>query len=134
MSDLVTIDQLSALIGDQYQLMRHVDDHRDQLPAFDAVIPERCQAELQIAGEAWSITAIRTGWECCHRGTRRTVVLRADLPSPFDVHPGTLLRYVLSLDEHSQLNEIIIDNWILKFIRSGRLVASRHQPGYYTCA
>ena len=31
-------------------------------------------------------------------------------------------------------NEIVIDNWIVRYVRSGRLVASRHQPGYFSCA
>jgi hypothetical protein len=133
-SDLVHIHQRSSLIGDQYQSMQYVDEHRGQLPVYDPVNLEQCRADAIIAGEPWSITATRTAWECCRRASRRTVVLRADLPSPFDFHPSTLLRFVLSLDEQSQLNEIIIDNWILKFIRSGRLIASHHQPGYYTCA
>ncbi len=134
MAELVNIGQLSSLISDQYRLMQHVEEHRGTLPEFDAIFPERCQAEATIAGERWSITALRTCWECCHRDSGRTVVLRADLPSPFDFHPTTLLRFVRSLDEQSQLNEMIIDNWILKYVLNGRLVASRHQDGYFSCA
>jgi hypothetical protein len=133
-ADLVNISQLSSLISDQYRLMQHFEEHRDQLPAYDAISPEACLREVRINDEPWSVQAMRTGWECCHRGSGRTVVLRPDLPSPFDFHPSTLLRFVLSLDEHSQLNEIVIDNWILKYVRSGRLVASRHQAGYFSCA
>jgi hypothetical protein len=134
MADLVSIGQLSILIEDQYRLLGFFEEHRDQLPAFDPVFPERNQIEVRIGGEPWSITATRTCWECCHRDAGRTVVLRDDHPSPFDFHPRALLRFVLSLDEHSQLNEIILDNWILKFVRAGRLIASRHREGYYTCA
>jgi ACR3 family arsenite transporter len=32
------------------------------------------------------------------------------------------------------LNDMVIDNWILKFVIAGRLAKSRHKPGYYTFA
>ncbi len=134
MADLVSIGQLSILMEDQYRLLGYVEEHRDQLPVFDPIFPDRNHSEALIGGEPWSITATRTGWECCHRDAGRTVLLRGDHPSPFDFHPSALLRFVLSLDEGSQLNEIILDNWILKFVRAGRLTVSRHREGYYTCA
>jgi hypothetical protein len=134
MADVVSIAQLSGLIEDQYRLLGFIERHRDLLPVFDPIFPERNQIEVRIDDEPWSITATRATWEFCHRDAGRTVVLRDDHPSPFDFHPSALLRFVLSLDEHSQVNEIVMDNWILKFIRAGRLMASRHRDGYYTCA
>lgn len=134
MADLVSIGQLSALIEDQYRLLGWIEDHREGLPAYDPIFPERNQVEADIAGERWSVTATRDGWECCHREAGRTVLLQADHPSPFEFRPGALLRFVLSLDQDSRLTDIVIDNWILKFVLAGRLASSRHRPGYYTFA
>jgi hypothetical protein len=130
--DLISIEHISALVEDQYRLLGFFEDHQDQIPAFDPIAPERNQIEVAIAGERWSITAMRSWWECCHRDAGRTVLIQADQASPFDIHPNALLRFVLSVDEGSRLNEIVIDNWILKFVRAGRLSASRHREGYYT--
>lgn len=132
MADLITITQLSALIEDQYRLLGWLEDHRDQVPAYDAVFAERNQVAVAIAGEPWSITVTRTGLECCHRGAGRTVLLANDHASPFDFHPGTLLRFVQSLDEATRITDIVVDNWILRFVLAGRLSKSRHRPGYYT--
>jgi hypothetical protein len=131
-ADLISIGHLSALVEDQYCLLGFFEDHRDQVPTFDAVDPERNQVEVRIGGEPWSITAMRAWWECCHREAGRTVLILPDQPSPFDIHPNALLRFVRSVDEATQLNEIVVDNWILKFVRAGRLTASRHRDGYYT--
>jgi hypothetical protein len=132
MADLVTIGQLSALVEDQFRLLGYLEDNRDQVPAFDPIFPDKNQIEIKVAGEPWSITVTRTGWECCHREAGRTVLLDPEHPSPFDFHPDGLLRFVLSLDQDSRLNDIVIDNWILKFVLAGRLTKSRHRPGYYT--
>ena len=132
MADLVTITQLSALVEDQFRLLGYLEDNRERVPAYDPVFPERNQIEISIAGEPWSLTVLRTHWECCHRDAGRTVLLHPDHPSPFDFQPAALLRYVLSIDQDSRLNDIVIDNWILKFVRAGRLAASRHKPGYFT--
>ena len=132
MADLVTIAQLSALIEDQYRLLGYLEDNREQVPAFDPVFPERNEIRFDLAGEPWSLTVTRSCWECCHRDAGRTVLLHSDHPSPFDFHPSTLLRFVLSLDNDSRLNDMVIDNWILKFVIAGRLAKSRHKPGYYT--
>lgn len=134
MADLISIVQLSALIEDQYSLLGYLEDRREEIPAFDSIFPERNQVEISVAGEVWSITVLRTSWECCHRQAGRTVLLHGDHPSPFDFHPATLLRYVQSLDQASRINDIVIDNWLLKFVRAGRLTVSRHRPGYYTFA
>jgi hypothetical protein len=133
MADLITIGQLSALIEDQYRLLGWLEDNAETLPPFDTVFPERNQVEVQIGGEPWSITVQRSGWECCHRQAGRTVLLSRDHPSPFDFQPATLLRYVLSIHEDSRLTDVVVDNWILKFVCAGRLSISRHRPGYYTC-
>jgi hypothetical protein len=133
-TDLISIGHLSALVEDQYCLLGFFEDHRERLPPYDPIAPERNQIEVELGGATWTITAMRGWWECCHREARRTVVLEADHPSPFDIHPRSLLRFVLSVDERSQLNEIVLDNWILKFVRAGRLTASRHREGYYTFA
>lgn len=132
MADLITITQLSALIEDQYRLLGWLEDHRDEVPDYDAVFPERNQIGISIAGEPWSITVTRTGLECCHRDAGRTVLLANDHPSPFDFHPGTLLRFVQSLDEATRITDIVIDNWILRFVLAGRLSKSQHRPGYFT--
>ena len=132
MADLISIGQLSALIEDQYRLLGYFEEHREQLPAFDPIFPDNNQIEIRLGGEPWSITASRSHWECCHRDAGRTVLLQRDHPSPFDFHPSALLRFVLSLDEGSLLNEIVLDNWLLKFVRAGRLTTSRHRDGYYT--
>jgi hypothetical protein len=134
MADLITIGQLSALIEDQYRLMGVIEDEGDRLPKFDPICPERNQVELTVSGEPWSVTATRTCWEFCHQDARRTVMLQGDHPSPFEFHPSALLRYVLSLDETSQLTDVVMDNWILKLIRAGRLSVSPHRTGYYTFA
>jgi hypothetical protein len=133
-ADLISIGHLSALIEDQYCLLGFFEDHREHIPTFDPIDPDRNHAEVDIGAERWSITAMRSWWECCHRGAGRMVLLQADHPSPFDIHPNALLRFVRSVDESSSLNEIVIDNWILKFVRAGRLTASRHREGYYTFA
>ncbi len=132
MADLVTIGQLSGLVEDQFRLLSHLEDNPGLVPPYDPIFPERNQVECRIAGEPWSITVTRTCWECCHREAGRTVVLHSDHPSPFDFQPGALLRYVLSLDADSRLNDMVIDNWILKFVIAGRLAKSRHKLGYYT--
>ena len=132
MADLVTIQQLSALIEDQYRLLGHLEDHRAELPAFDPVFPERNQVAVSLAGEPWSITVARTGLECCQRDQGRSVLLAHDHPSPFDFQPASLLHYVLSLDQDSRLSDIVIDNWILKLVLAKRLAKSRHREGYYT--
>jgi hypothetical protein len=131
MADLITIGQLSALIEDQYRLLGFIEDAAEHLPTFDPIDPERNQRQLTVGGEPWSVTAMRSSWEFCHQNERRTVMLHGDHPSPFEFHPSTLLRYVLSLDERSQLTDVVIDNWILKLIRAGRLSSSRHRAGYY---
>lgn len=133
MADLITITQLSALIEDQYRLLGWLEDNRASLPAYDTVFPERNQVAVSIAGEPWSITVTRGGLECCHREAGRTVLLANDHPSPFDFHPGALLRFVQSLDEATRITDIVVDNWILRFVLAGRLSKSRHRPGYYTC-
>ena len=107
MADLVTIGQLSALIEDQYRLLGHLEDHRDQVPAYDPIFPERNQIELSIAGEAWSLTVTRDCWECCHRGSGRTVLLHPDHPSPFDFQPGALLHFVLSPLSGSHFSRLV---------------------------
>ncbi len=133
MAELVTIGQLSALIEDQYRLLGWLEDNAAAVPPFDPVFPERNQIEFSLGGEPWSLTVLRHGgYECVHRDQGRLVILRGDHPSPFDFQPSGLLRFVLSLDPASQLNEIIAENWILKCIRAGRLTTSRHRPGYYT--
>ncbi len=134
MADLISIGQLSALIEDQYSLLGYLEDHRDELPAYDSIFLDHNQVEVSVAGEAWSITVMRSWWECCHRGAGRTVLLHRDHPSPFDFHPGTLLRYIQSLDQASRITDIVIDNWLLKFVLAGRLAQSRHRKGYYTFA
>lgn len=132
MADLISITQLSALVEDQYRLLGWLEDNAAAVPAYDPVFPERNQVEAAIAGEAWSITVTRTGLECCHRGAGRTVLLERDHPSPFDFRPGDLLRFVQSLDETSRITDVVVDNWILRFVLAGRLAKSRHRPGYYT--
>lgn len=132
MADLVTIQQLSALVEDQYRLLAYLEESGDVLPSFDPIFPEKNHVEVEIQGERWSIDVTRTWLECCHRDQGRTVLLKPDHPSPFDFHPKALLRYVQSLDGSSQLNEIVVDNWILGFLRRGRLAASRHRDGYFT--
>lgn len=134
MADMITIGQISALIEDQYLLLGFIEDHGHRLPRFDPVIPENNQVDLDISGEAWSVTATRTGWEFCHRHARRTVLMRPDHPSPLVFHPTALLRYVLSIDEASQLTDLVLDNWILKLTRAGRLATSSHHVGYYAVA
>lgn len=132
MADLVTIQQLSALVEDQYRLLAYLEDASDRLPAFDPIFPDRNRIDVEIQGERWSIDVTRNWLECCHRDQGRTVLLKRDHPSPFDFHPTALLRYVQSLDDSSLLNEIVIDNWILGFVRRGRLATSRHRDGYFT--
>lgn len=134
MADLVTIGQLGALIEDQYRLLAFLEDHPGVVPPFDPIFPERNQIDIEVHGEPWSITVTRSWWECCHRNAGRTVLLRSDHPSPFDFHPNALLRFVRSIDATSQLNEIVIDNWVLALLRRGRLSASRHRDGYFTFA
>lgn len=132
MADLISIGQLSALVEDQYRLLGWLEDHEAEVAAFDPIFPEHNQHEAVIGGEPWSITTTRTGWECCHRDAGRTVLLERGHPSPFDFHPGALLRFLLSTDETSRITDIVVDNWILKFVCAGRLATSRHRPGYYT--
>lgn len=132
MADLVTIRQLSALVEDQFRLLAWIEDNAAAIPAYDAVFAERNIVAAEIGGEPWSITVTRTHRECCHRQAGRTVLLAADHPSPFDFQPLALLRYVQSLDADSRLTDIVIDNWILKFVLAGRLHRSRHREGYYT--
>jgi len=132
MADLVTIGQLSALVQDQFQLLGWLEDNADRLPAYDAVFEERNQISATIAGEPWSITVMRTHRECCQRDVGRTVLLAPDHPSPFDFQPAALLHYVLSIEHDSRLTDLVIDNWILKFVLAGRLHKSRHKAGYYT--
>jgi hypothetical protein len=134
MADLITISQLSALVEDQYRLLSFLEDHREAVPTFDPVFPDRNEAYLDIDGSAWSVTAVRGGWEFCHRGSGRTVELAEGHPSPFDFRPAALLRFVQSTDADSRLTDIVIDNWILRYVLAGRLSASRHRPGYYTFA
>ncbi len=134
MADLVSIQQLSALVEDQYRLLSWLEDNPGQVPPFDPIFPERNQVEISLGGEPWSISVMRTHWECCHRQAGRTVLLHTDHPSPFDFQPSALLHYVLSLDRDSRLNDMVIDNWILRFVLAGRLAKSRHKPGYYTFA
>lgn len=132
MADLITINQLSSLVEDQCRLLGFLEDHPGLIPPFDPIFPDRNQIEVEIGAESWSITVTRTWWECCHRQAGRTVLLRNDHRSPFDFHPNALLRYVLSLDEHSRLTDIVLDNWLLNLLRRGRLTTSPHQEGYYT--
>ncbi len=132
MADLITIGQLSTLIEDQYRLLSWFEDHAAEVPAYDAIFSECNHIGVEIAGDPWSITVTHSGWECCHRQAGRTVVLERNHPSPFDFHPGTLLRFVQSVDSASRITDIVVDNWILKFVRAGRLSTSRHRPGYYT--
>jgi len=134
MAEMISIELLNALFADQYQLMGFVEDHPGDLPVFDPVDDDRNQVEVIIAGEPWSITASRTGWEFCHAAAGRTVLLSHGHGSPFDFEPRTLLRYVLSVDASSLLNALVLDNWILKLSRAGRLAPSRHRAGYYTVA
>ena len=132
MADLVTIGQLSALVQDQFQLLGYIEDNRERIPAYDPIFPDHNQVELALAGEPWSITVTRSYWECCHRNAGRSVLLHSDHPSPFDFQPYALLHYVQSIDQNSRLNDLVIDNWILKFVIAGRLAKSRHKAGYYT--
>ncbi len=132
MAELITIAQLSALIEDQYLLLGFLEDAQPRLPAYDPIALERNEIEVAIRGERWSITATRADWEWCHRDAGRTVVLRSDHPSPFDFMPKGLLRYVHSTDETSQLNEVVLDNWLFRLVRAGRLAPSRHRDGYFT--
>lgn len=132
MPDLITIAQLSALIEDQYRLLGWMEDNPQAVPDYDPVFPERGQVEARVGGEAWSLTATREGLECCHRDAGRTVLLERDHPSPFDFRPGALLRFVQSLDEATRITDVVVDNWILRFVLAGRLAQSRHRPGYYT--
>jgi len=64
------------------------------------------------------------GWQDRRAGAQSSIAVR--------LHPGTLLRFVQSVDSASRITDIVVDNWILKFVRAGRLSTSRHRPGYYT--
>ncbi len=132
MADLITIGQLSALVEDQYRLLGWYEDHGSELPAFDPHFPEHNEAEVEIEGEAWRVTVVRSGWEFRHRSACRTVLLHHGHPSPLDFHPLTLLRFVQSLDAACTITDIVVDNWLVKFVRAGRLACSKHKPGYYT--
>lgn len=132
MPDLITIAQLGALIEDQYRLLGWIEDNPEAVPAYDPVFPERNQIVVSIGGEAWTLTVMRDGLECCHRGAGRTVLLERGHPSPFDFRPGALLRFVQSLDEATRITDVVVDNWILRFVLAGRLAQSRHRQGYYT--
>jgi hypothetical protein len=134
MGDLVTIAQLSALVEDQYRLLGWLEDNGDGIPAYDPVFEERNIVEARIGGEPWSITVQRAGLECCQRDAGRTVLLERDHPSPFDFRPLQLLRFVQSVDADTRITDIVIDNWILKLVRAGRLAPSRHRSGYFTFA
>jgi hypothetical protein len=132
MADLITIGQLSALVEDQYRLLGWFEDNEAQVPVYDGIFTDRNHIGVEIAGEAWSITTTHSGWECCHRQAGRTVLLERGHPSPFDFSPGALLRFVQSQDADTRITDIVVDNWILKFVRAGRLSTSRHRKGYYT--
>jgi hypothetical protein len=134
MADLVTIGQLSALVEDQYRLMAFLEDHAEQVPAFDAVFDDRNETTVEIGGDPWSITVGRTRLSCTHRASGRTVLLERDHPSPFDFAPRGLLHFVRSLDGDSRLTDIVVDNWVTRFVIAGRLTRSRHREGYYTFA
>ena len=132
MSDLITIQHLTALVADQAALLQHPEF--SQLPAFNQVFPERNEHELCVDAERWSVTVERRARTFVHRETGRSLSLASDHPSPFAFTIHGLTRYAQSLNEDAPITEMVVENWVVSNFRLGRLIAADDHPGYYTFA
>jgi len=129
---VITPWDLSDLIQHQFQLFGWLDDHPELREAEPALFPEDDHHEMTIAGERWSCSVDRRELAFTQRDTGISVLLHKRQRSPFEFSGRGLLHFLLSRDERSRLNDILVDNWIVKMGSAGKVKPSDYTPDFWS--
>ncbi len=128
---VISVADLNDLIAHQFALFAWLEDNPEILQAERSPLDEENRAHIEINGEPWSYSLYHHEVEFTARLSGRTVVINRSQRSPFEFNVRSLLRFLLTKYEQSRLNDVVVENWIVRQVPSGRVVRSDYTPGFF---
>ena len=129
---VISIHDFNDFIQDQFAVFGYLEDHPEFRDVEKPYLAEDGKVHLEIHGEGWSCLVEHANLEFTHQETRRTVRIPRTQLSPFEFTVKGLLTYLLSKYEDCELNDIIVENWIVRQIPQGRVRRSDHSEHCFT--
>lgn len=128
---VITMTDLNDFIQHQFALFSWLEDNPALLAAERSPFDEENRAFIEVGGQSWSYALFPDEIEFTVRATGKTIILNRRQRSPFEFSTRSLLRFLLTTYEDARLNEMVVDNWIVRQMPTGRVVASDYTPDFY---